>query len=385
MNCQLLKLSLQQRLHRAIAATAISILVVQFCSRIMASDVQTPIEPKVNLPELTVAGIVQSKDPGTLSEIFSRQMLDPVARDQLRAKEQASAKPVAGATVKITFYDIPDIVDHFRPPPKKLSETSVMSDAAGQYTYTRPAGKIHGNQLGVEVTATHPNFIARRRGQSALSGLIPIVLNPLPAPFGPPQPKTQLDIDLLPATAVTGELQSPDGKPVAGATVMAYSRPSEWQTSSCVDETKSDENGKFHLQMVEEGDGVIWINPESDYVPVREEIKGKRGDLGAFKLETGIIVKGRVLEADGKPCPDMEVSATMQGDRSSPDSIDFPSVVQRRTKTDAQGDFVFPPLPPGTVHCKRHYASTAVSTATIGFAVSGTGCFACRRQDSRSY
>ena len=79
--------------------------------------------------------------------------------------------------------------------------------------------------------------------------------------------------------------------------------------------------------------GVIWIDPESDYVTVREEIKGKRGDLGAIKLETGIIVKGRVLEADGKKCPYMEVSATMQGDRSNPDSIDFPSVVQRRTKT----------------------------------------------------
>ena len=93
MNC---RCSLRQRRHRAIAATAVSIIVVQCCSRIMASDVQTPIEPKVTLPELTIAGIVQSKDPGTLPEILSRQAFDPVARDQLRAKEQASANPVAG-------------------------------------------------------------------------------------------------------------------------------------------------------------------------------------------------------------------------------------------------------------------------------------------------
>ena len=89
--------------------------------------------------------------------------------------------------------------------------------------------------------------------------------------------------------------------------------------------------------MVEHGDGILWIDPGADYIPMRESVNRRRGDVGAIKLHGGITLRGRVLESDGRPIAEMDVFATMQGQRPSPDSIDRDYSIRKRAKPARTG------------------------------------------------
>ena len=156
-----------------------------------------------------------------------------------------------------------------------------------------------------------------------------------------------LEIDMLPAKSLSGVVVSPEGKPVAGVGLHGYSRPGTWQNGFCYDSATSDEHGRFELPMTATGDGVLWIQPAKDFIPMREEVGNKRGDLGTITLQLGITLKGQLLNAEGAPRPGVEMWAERRDYKRPENAIDNGARFQQYVTTDAQGDFVFAPLPPG--------------------------------------
>ena len=218
----------------------------------------------------------------------------------------------------------------------------LQSNANGKFTFTAPADKVNQGRLGFTIEASHPGFIPRRR-----SGF-PNMLRPPDAPVtGIGALVRPLEIDMLPAKSLSGVVVSPEGKPVAGVGLHGYSRPSTWQNGFCYDSATSDEHGRFELPMTATGDGVLWIQPAKDFIPMREEVGNKRGDLGTITLQPGTTLKGQLLNAEGTPRPGVEMWAERRDYKRPENAIDNGARFQQYVTTDAQGDFVFAPLPPG--------------------------------------
>src|SRR5262249_10282836 len=113
------------------------------------------------------------------------------------------------------------------------------------------------------------------------------------------------NVELRPGKAITGVIEAPDGKPAAGVKVLAYSvtdkaTPGTFEYGSFA-KTRTDDAGRFRVVLVTPGQAAFWILPER-YAPSLHAVKdNKRGDLGVFGLQKGIILKGKVLDTQGKP------------------------------------------------------------------------------------
>ena len=57
---------------------------------------------------------------------------------------------------------------------------------------------------------------------------------------------------------------------------------------------------------------MFWIIPR-DYAPSTHVPHARRGDFGRFVLEKGVVLKGRVVDTDGKPLPNVWVNAEISG------------------------------------------------------------------------
>jgi beta-lactamase regulating signal transducer with metallopeptidase domain/uncharacterized GH25 family protein len=292
--------------------------------------------------EITYTGVVKAQDPGKVFEIIP-QGGDSTARRELQIQEETSGKPVQGVRVDIKIFENPGPGEPRTAIPVK--EFAATTDVNGEYSFTVPSELVDGKHF-MQLAATHPNFILRRT--PSMSRILT-----QRAPENLPSPLLRFAnfaIDLLPGAVVTGVLQTPEGTPLVGAVVTALSRPEEWKTSRCTDEGKTDANGRFRVQMVEHGDGLLWVSPGDDYISERIDIKQKRGDLGTIKLQmqTGVTLRGRVVEADGKPCPNLQLQVNVLNPlRESSESLDSYIGTTRSVKTDKNGDFVVKTLPAG--------------------------------------
>ena len=162
-------------------------------------------------------------------------------------------------------------------------------------------------------------------------------------------------IELPQSAEVTGVLQSADGRPIEGVQVLAYSRVPKNERGTegrggmrSKDETRSDANGRFHVQLITPGEAMLGIYPDKTFAPAVQFLYDKRGDLGAIKLERGPPISGQVLDLQGKPLPGVYVSIEpwTPGDPKYSDT----SVNQqpkRVAQTDSEGKFSVAPLAPG--------------------------------------
>ena len=290
--------------------------------------------------EFTYTGTVQEKDPSAPSGVYlSEERSDFPGVRELQKREQLPGKPIVGANVRLQFFEVDSSVPPKRTPGKELS---LKSDAQGKFTFSAPADKVKQGRLGFTIDISHPRFVPRRRPG------FPNMLQPPDAPAtGMATLVRPLEIDMLPAKSVSGIVVSPDGKPIAGVALHAYSRPSAWPGGFCYASATSDEHGKFETPMIATGGGVLWIQPANGFIPMREEVGDKRGDLGTITLQPGITLKGQLLNADGTPRPGVEMWAERRDYQRPENAVDSGARFQQHATTDAQGNFVFAPLPPG--------------------------------------
>jgi hypothetical protein len=118
------------------------------------------------------------------------------------------------------------------------------------------------------------------------------------------------------AKPIVGHVERPDGSPAKGVSILAYSlsrMPKRDKTpeSDSSFRTKTDDMGKFEINVWSAGPAVFWILPddlagEPHFIT---EVRALNGQLGRYRLTSGVLLKGRVLDMAGKPIAGIFVNA----------------------------------------------------------------------------
>jgi len=254
--------------------------------------------------------------------------------------DRISKKPIKGTTVII--------VRTLSNPPKGMEDwkktTRAKSDADGKYSFTLGPEETAQSSLYIEVDAQHPDYVAKGRSGYAHSMILKN-LKMGEKPF-------YATIELWPGTVVTGTVVSPDGKPVKDVEVLTYSKHSKAKRFSFGGfyTAHTDAKGRFRFVAATPGEGVYWITPKG-FAPQAHVIPEKRGDVGRVVLQHGEVIKGKVLDAKGKPVPNVQVEARRNGDGEDVDRFLGQNAVAnhigRRGKTNAKGEFQLDEVPSG--------------------------------------
>lgn len=251
--------------------------------------------------------------------------------------DKLTGKPIVGASVTV-LRRVSSRNTRF-PAWRKLGETKHQTDAEGRYAFTIPPEQAAEDRLYIEITATHPDYVRYYGGYS----------------FNMIRKNEKLGerpffekLALAPAEKISGTVVTPEGKPVKGVKIKAFSMPGKDDLNrSAWADTTTNEEGFFQLGVHKGGEAVFWILP-NDYAPSTHVLHAKRGDLGRFTLEKGLVLKGRVVDADGKPLKNVWVNAEIRGGPAKQE-IDMSvfDYLARSALSDDQGEFSMAPLPAG--------------------------------------
>jgi hypothetical protein len=274
-----------------------------------------------------------AKQPNVDPSILGEELPDGGLRYSGAVIDKTTEQPIAGAVVTVRRMVLASW-DR-----RVLQETKHTTDEAGKYSFVLPPEQVQNRYLYIELDVEHRDY-ATRAGFGYALGMIQknaILRDP---PFFA---RVMLD----PAEALTGQIVGPDGKPLADVPLLAYSKASaqDFSDYGSFFHAKSAADGTFRLNLVRGGPSVFWIVPEK-HAP-RQIVSGtKRGDWGNVQMEEGVNVSGQVVEATGKPMPDVWVNLE---DRQSQREIQMPvsSALRRSAQTDAEGKFQLGPVKPG--------------------------------------
>ena len=216
--------------------------------------------------------------------------------------DKDTQKPIAGVTVTVrrSLLGDPELKE-YNP---IMQETKHLTDANGKYSFVIPPEQTAKRYLYIELDVEHPEHAPQKHFGYALS-MIRKNEKVGSRPFFE-------KVEMRAGKPITGTVQTPDGQPLAGMRVLAYSvtnnKQERFEYGSFAD-CRTDVAGKFHLVVTTPGAAVFWLLPEN-YAPSTHRIKeGMRGDLGTFAMQPGITLKGRVLDVRGKPLAGVNVNA----------------------------------------------------------------------------
>jgi protocatechuate 3,4-dioxygenase beta subunit len=140
-------------------------------------------------------------------------------------------------------------------------------------------------------------------------------------------PETMV-VALTPARMIRGRVTDGEGKPLADA-MIADERGSRLST---------DEEGRFEGRVFDPGRELVLEFQEMGYLPESRKVEAGTGEVTLdVTLRRALEVKGRVVDAAGKPVPDCPITASLQSDSKVGD-MEF---------SDAAGEFTFRTLTPG--------------------------------------
>jgi uncharacterized GH25 family protein len=308
---------------------AIGLLAAVSAVRLDAGD--APKAPKADPPK-------ESPKP-TAKETKKEQTLTYTGL----VKDKDTSKPVAGATVTVRRSVNPDPKTRQN---RIIEETKHTTDAKGKYTFTIPPEQVAEPRLYIELDVEHPDF-ASQLGFGYALGMILKNEKLGERPFFE-------NIELRRGKPVTGTVETPDGKPAAGIAVLAYSVTNQAGTFEygSFTRTKTDAQGRFRVVMTTPGDGIFWLLPDK-YAPSTHAVGSKRGDMGIFGLQKGLILKGRVLDAQGKPMAKLNVNAERVRQPNDDQILNrVADAIGRSAFTNDKGEFEMAPLPPGQYQVK---------------------------------
>jgi uncharacterized GH25 family protein len=262
-----------------------------------------------------------------------------------KVTDKVTGKGIPGAvvTVRRSLYGDPEVKEK-----DQLMEASKhKTDAAGNYSFVIPPEQSSKRYLYIELDVEHPNYAPRSRFGYALS-----MIRKNEKLGGRPFFE---HVQLWPGKAISGQILTPEGKPAAGVKVLAYSntdrRTERFEYGSFAD-TRTDPKGNFRLTLITPGPAVFWILPEN-YSPSTHGLKdSKRGDLGTFTLARGIRLRGKVLDARGKPLAGVHVNAEARERSEELPNLPVADHINRSATTNDKGEFAMGPLPAGKYRVK---------------------------------
>jgi beta-lactamase regulating signal transducer with metallopeptidase domain/uncharacterized GH25 family protein len=255
--------------------------------------------------------------------------------------DKDTGKPIAGGTVTVhrSLYGDPEV----KAADWEIEATTHKTDKDGKYSFTIPAEQASMRYLYIELDVEAPGYAPQRRFGYALS-----MIRKNEKLGGRPFFE---NLTLRPGKEISGSVETPDGRPAAGVKVLAYSvtnkRGENFEYGSFAD-TKTDDKGRFSLTVVTPGDCGYWVLPKK-YAPSAHAVKdGQRGDLGKIGLEEGVVLRGKVLDAQGKPLPGVYVAAEREGRDEAVGNLPVASSIGRCSPSNEKGEYEVMPLPAGT-------------------------------------
>jgi len=220
-----------------------------------------------------------------------------------------------------------------------LEETEHRTDSDGHYSFVIPPEQVAERYLYIELDVEHPAYAWKKRFGYALS-MIRKNLRLGDPPFFS-------RIELWPAEPLTGRVVDPEGQPLAGVKLLAYSKADtkDFSDYGSFFRTQTDQQGRFTFNMVQGGPSLFWIVPK-DYAPQQFVSGTKRGDWGDIRLEKGVSLSGRVVNVSGEPVAGVWVNLSHI---ASQREIHVPvgSAMNRSARTDEDGSFRLNPMKPG--------------------------------------
>jgi len=159
-----------------------------------------------------------------------------------------------------------------------------------------------------------------------------------------------------------GRVVDPSGFPITGAQVLVSSETIErnmrmFAAKAAATEAETWANGAFEVARgALTGSGAHVVVRARGYLVLIEDRTPDRemgdAELGTFVLEPGVVLAGTVVDAEGRPVPDVSVRRTtveaegmLEGVMAFADAFDETGA--GRTKTDESGGFELPNEPPG--------------------------------------
>ncbi len=165
--------------------------------------------------------------------------------------------------------------------------------------------------------------------------------------------ETRRDITLVPASTLEGIVQTPDGTPVRAATVGLYAR-GDWTGLRSDDffqmfpAVETDSAGRFRIEDAPNGGQTAVLAEKMGFLPAMEEIGLPAGGLVVLTMRPGEArIRGRVINGEGAPIPNLPVKAIHMREGSRP-SFDYPrqppNTNEIYTSTDEVGEYAFDAL-----------------------------------------
>ena len=135
-----------------------------------------------------------------------------------------------------------------------------------------------------------------------------------PPPAAPPRPRPAATPTAVakpapkptPIPVLTGTVRGPDGKPIAGATVVY--RPLAAPSRELAATTKTDAEGRFRAEL--KNAGPVYVRVSAKGLAARTFEKAPPGVPLAVVLDRGQTIEGTVRDLAGQPLPDVRVVAT---------------------------------------------------------------------------
>lgn len=286
--------------------------------------------------EHATAGVIA--DPGEAAAISDTAKEDKQqATDSLSFSgtviDKTTKKPIEGAKVVVRRMILKSNER------KIIEESKHRTDADGKYSFVIPPEQVAERYLYIELDVEHPDY-AWKKGFGYALGMIRKNLRLGDPPFFS-------RIELTPGETLSGRVVDPDGKPLAGVKMLAYSKADakDYRDYGSFFRATTDQQGKFTLNVAKGGPSLFWIVPK-DFAPQQIISGTKRGDWGDIQVEKGVSVSGRVVNASGEPVAGVWVNLSHEASRNE---IKMPvaSSMNRSARTDEDGKFQLGPMKPG--------------------------------------
>ncbi len=168
-------------------------------------------------------------------------------------------------------------------------------------------------------------------------------------PGGP----VELDVKLLRSTRIGGVVHQADGKPAAGVLLEAEGRGGPVNYRS-VAFARTRDDGSYTLDVHPQASYIITVLDDRESIGCLNGIVVREGQPRSgldFTLSQGTVVRGQVLEPDGKaPAVGVKITLTQDGEPLPPDLIseygpNWALTLDRSTETDGQGRYRFRAVP----------------------------------------
>lgn len=254
--------------------------------------------------------------------------------------DKTNGKPIRGATVTVHRENLRPNGEHY-----EVEATKHTTDAAGFYQFTIPPEQASQPRLYIELDVEHPDYAARSGFGYSLAMIRKNLLLGEQPFFA--------KIELWPGDHAIGRVLSPEGEPLAGIAVKGYSKANakDFREYGSFTETVTGHDGTFRLPLVKGGVGVVWVIPR-EYASLQKVVHEDRNALGDIRLEKGIRIHGRALDAAGNPLAKMVINIERRNKNETAEDQEFNqlnvfSSIRRGTLTDAEGKFELEPLPAG--------------------------------------